>query len=561
MRLKEGHPHGYLHAASPGVSASWCISLLMITATFLGGSCGGRGYPSVADGEDNEIINRASFPSDFVFGVGSSAYQSEGAADQQGRGLSIWDTFTKLYPEKISDHSSGLIADEFYYRFQEDIKLLKAMGWDFFRFSISWPRIAPHGKISKGVNEQGVAFYNNLIDNLLAEGIQRFVTLFHWDVPQALEDEYGGFLSLNIVEDYIGYVNFCFREYGDRVKHWTTINEPNYFTIFGYATGSYAPGRCSIYINNYTTGNSATEPYIVGHHLLLSHAAAVQLYRNKYQAAQNGKIGMVIASFWMTPKYSTNISRKAASRALDFQFGWFAHPITYGDYPQSMRRYVGEQLPKFTKAQSEALKGSHDYIGVNYYTARYVDESTSPFTTLNLSYTTDCHCNLTAEKDGIPIGQPTAVSWLYIYPRGIRDLMRYVKKKYEDPTIYLTENGMADANNKSLPIEDALMDRLRTSYFQLHLSNLSKAIEEGVNVRGYFAWGFLDDFEWAEGYTTRYGLTFVDYGNGLKRYLKHSACWFKSFLRKDNDAGRDYSSRGDAWDIYCLHPHRPASSI
>ncbi|KAK3409331.1 hypothetical protein EUGRSUZ_J01459 [Eucalyptus grandis] len=550
MELKKQHPHGYLYAitrgASASASASSCIGLLMITATFLGCSCG-REDPGVAgvNGEDDKIINRTSFPSDFVFGVASSAYQIEGAADQQGRGLSIWDTFTELFPDKISDHSSGFIADEFYYKFQEDINLLKAMGWDFFRFSISWPRIAPHGKISKEVNKQGVAFYNNLIDSLLAEGIQPFVTLFHWDVPQALEDEYGGFLSLNIVEDYIDYVNFCFQEFGDRVKHWVIVNEPNYFTILGYAMGINAPGRCSSYINNCTAGNSATEPYIVAHHLLLSHAAAVKLYRDNYQAAQKGKIGMVIATYWMTPKYSTNASRKAASRAFDFEFGWFAHPITYGDYPKSMRRYVGERLPKFTKTQSEALKGSRDYMGVNYYTARYVDESASPFTALNLSYTTDCQCNMTVEKDEIPIGQPTAEEWLYIYPKGIRELMHYVKKNYQDPTIYVTENGMADANNKSLPLEDALTDRLRISYFQLHLSNLSKAIEEGVNVKGYFAWSFLDDFEWAEGYTTRFGLVFVDYGNGLMRHMKHSAYWFQSFLQKDN-ATVNYSLRSDA---------------
>ncbi|KAK3404614.1 hypothetical protein EUGRSUZ_K00923 [Eucalyptus grandis] len=302
---------------------------------------------------------------------------------------------------------------------------------------------------------------------------------------------------------------------------------------------------CTSYINNCTAGNSATEPYIVAHHLLLSHAAAVKLYKDNYQAAQNGKIGMVIATYWMTPKYSTIVSRKVASRAFDFQFGWFAHPSTYGDYPKSMRRYVGERLPKFTKAQSEALKGSRDYTGVNYYTARYVDKSASPFTTLNLSYTTDCHCNITIEKDGIPISQPTAAEWLYIYPKGIRELMHYVKKNYQDPTIYVIENGMADANNKSLPLKDALTDRLRISYFQLHFSNLSKAIEEGVNVKGYFAWSFLDDFEWVEGYTTRYGLVFVDYGNELKRYMKHSACWFQSFLQKDN-ATVNYSLRSDA---------------
>ncbi|XP_048140107.1 beta-glucosidase 17-like isoform X2 [Rhodamnia argentea] len=435
-----------------------------------------------------------------------------------------------MYPEKITDRSTGDVADEFYYNYKKDIALLKEIGLDSFRFSISWSRIAPYGKISRGVNRRGVDFYNNLIDGLLENGIKPFVTLLHWDVPQALEDEYGGFLSHMIIDDFVAYVNFCFQEFGDRVKRWITINEPNFFAYYGYDVGAAAPGRCSNYVGNCTAGNSATEPYIVLHNMLLSHSAAVKSYRENYQIEQDGEIGISIQTYWMTPKFETEISREAASRALDFCFGWAAHPVTYGEYPETMRRYVGSRLPKFTAAQSTMVKGSLDFMAINYYTARYVDESSSSSTSLNMSYGTDCHCNITAEKDGVPIGQPTAQDWLYIYPEGLREFALYVKTNYNDPTIYVTENGMAEANNKSLPLEDALRDGLKIDFFQLHLSYLLRAIKEGANVKGYFAWTFLDDFEWAEGYTFRFGLTFVDYDDGLKRYLKDSALWFKRFL-------------------------------
>ncbi|GLU00229.1 hypothetical protein SLE2022_176100 [Rubroshorea leprosula] len=216
--------------------------------------------------DSNLLINRNNFPDGFIFGVGSSAYQVEGATHSDGRKPSIWDTFVRQCPEKISDHSTGDVAEEFYYHYKEDIALMKEIGLDSFRFSISWPRILPGGKNSRGVNQQGVDFYNSLIDELLSNGIQPFVTLFHWDLPQTLEDEYGGFLSPSIVNHYRDYVDFCFNEFGDRVKHWVTLNEPNLFTEFGYADGTAALGRCSDYIGNCIAGNSATEPYLVAHH-------------------------------------------------------------------------------------------------------------------------------------------------------------------------------------------------------------------------------------------------------------------------------------------------------
>ncbi|KAL5549716.1 hypothetical protein UlMin_004947 [Ulmus minor] len=480
-------------------------------------------------------ITRGNFPTGFIFGAASSAYQYEGAAYKDGRGPSIWDTFTKTHPEKIVDRSSGERADDFYYRYKEDVALLKEIGFDYFRFSISWPRILPRGKISRGVNKEGVQFYNNLIDELLSNGLQPAVTLFHWDTPQALEDEYGGFLSPSIVDDYKDYVEFCFKEFGDRVKFWITLNEPNFFASWGYASGTKAPGRCSNYIGNCSVGNSATEPYIVAHNMILAHATAVKLYRNKFQESQKGKIGITVATRWMVPKFHTTNDFEASLRALDFAFGWIVDPIMFGDYPKSMQSLVGKRLPKFSKDQSELVKGSIDFLGANYYTARYAEDSTnSNHTKINFSYTTDSLVNLTTEKDGIPIGQPTSASWFYIYPKGIEEYILYLKTKYNNPPIYITENGIVDENS-SAKLEDALNDGSRIKYHHDHLSHLLQAIKGGADVRGYFAWSLLDNFEWESGYTVRFGMTYVDYNNNLQRYNKNSALWFKKFLQnKDN---------------------------
>ncbi|XP_059649063.1 beta-glucosidase 13-like isoform X2 [Cornus florida] len=408
---------------------------------------------------------------------------------------------------------------------------MKEMGLDAFKFSISWSRVLPSGKISGGVNPLGVKFYNDFIDNLLFKGLQPYVTLFHWDLPQALIDEYGGFLSQNIVDDFNNYVNFCFKTFGNRVKHWLTLNEPYEFTIYGYAYGTYAPGRCSNYIGNCTCGNSATEPYVVGHHLILSHAAAVKLYRERYKASQKGQIGVTLSSKWYVPISQNVANQKAALRALDFQLGWFLHPMTYGEYPKNMLSLVKERLPKFTETQSHMLKNSYDFLGINYYTSFYVANAML-LPSMKLSMTTDSRAILSYQKNGVPIGQPTALSWLHVCPQGIRELVLYIKDYYGNPPIVITENGVADANNSTLPVEEALHDNLRIIYHHGHLTYLSKAIKEGVNVKGYFVWSFLDDFEWAYGFSARFGMNYVDYKNGLKRYPKCSALWFKRFLQR-----------------------------
>ncbi|KAG5538995.1 hypothetical protein RHGRI_019521 [Rhododendron griersonianum] len=503
--------------------------LIILGCHFLGsGSNAEKGsYHSSASN-----LTRSSFPAGFVFGAGSSSYQIEGAACEDGRAPSIWDIFTHNDPEKIADHSTGDVADEFYYHYKDDISLLKNIGLDAFRFSISWPRILPKGKISGGVNPTGVQFYNSIINETLAIGLKPYVTLFHWDLPQALDHDYGGFLSADIIDDYRDYVDFCFATFGDRVKHWFTLNEPYEFTYYGYGTGGYAPGRCSSYIGNCTSGNSATEPYIVGHHLLLSHAAAVKLYREKYKASQKGQIGVILSCKWSVPFSKNTAGQKAAQRFIDFMLGWFLHPLTYGDYPQIMKSLVGDRLSKFTESESQMLKMSYDYLGINYYTSLYAATSSLSSNNLNLSITTDNRVVSSEEKNGVPIGQPTDVSWLYGCPKGIRSLMLYIKDNYGNPPIFITENGVATANNGN--IEQSLEDEQRITYHYEHLTYLLKAIKEGADVKGYFIWSFLDDFEWRLGYTVRFGITYVDYKNRLRRYPKRSAEWFNKFLQGNN---------------------------
>ncbi|GMY16390.1 beta-glucosidase 12-like isoform X1 [Fagus crenata] len=490
---------------------------------------------AVTPSHDHETasFNRTSFPRGFIFGTASASYQYEGAANEGGKGPSIWDTYTHRYPGKVKDGSNGDVAVDQYHRYKEDVEIMKEMNFDAYRFSISWPRVLPKGKVSGGVNREGIKYYNNLINELLANGLQPFVTLFHWDLPQALEEEYGGFLSPHIVDDFRDYAELCFKEFGDRVKHWITLNEPWTYSYGGYTYGILAPGRCSSWQNlNCLGGDSGTEPYLVSHNQLLSHAAAVKVYKQKHQTLQKGIIGITLVSNWIVPLSDARHNHNAALRALDFMFGWFMDPLTNGDYPHSMRSLVGDRLPKFTEEQSKLVNGSFDFLGLNYYTANYAAYSPIHFNPEKASYLTDSRANLSTQRNGIPIGPKAASDWLYVYPRGIRDLLLYTKKKYHNPLIYITENGIDEFNDASLSLEEALADNHRIDYYYRHLYYLHRAIKDGVNVKGYFAWSLLDNYEWNSGYTVRFGINYIDYKDGLKRHPKLSAHWFKNFLKK-----------------------------
>ncbi|XP_074282726.1 beta-glucosidase 13-like [Silene latifolia] len=478
-------------------------------------------------------LNHTFFPQGFVFGVASSAYQYEGAVMEDGRGPSVWDTYAHKYPGKIKDGSNGDVAADSYHRYKEDVKIIKEMGLDAYRISISWSRILPKGKLRAGANWKGIRYYNDLINELIHSGIKPFVTLLHGDLPQALEDDYGGFLSTDIIDDFRDYADLCYREFGDRVKHWMTLNEPLYYDISGYAVGNGPPGRCSKWLNlNCTGGDSGTEPYTVAHNLILAHAAASKLYKEKYQKSQKGEIGIVLAANWVVPFSKSAHHREAAQRALDFTIGWFMEPLTRGDYPHSMRSIVMNRLPKFTRKESKMVKGSFDFIGLNYYSASYATNDTVSSNTSRLSYLTDWHVTLLSERNGVRIGPKGVADGMNIYPRGIKELLLHMRKKYMAKNLYITENGIGELNNSSLSLKEALNDITRIDYHYHHLSFLREAIQDGVDVRGYFAWSLLDNFEWGAGYTIRYGFNFVDFGKGLERHPKKSALWFKNFLKK-----------------------------
>ncbi|CAF2048732.1 unnamed protein product, partial [Brassica napus] len=459
-----------------------------------------------------------------------------------------------LATEKIKDGSNGSIADDSYNLYNEDVDLLHQIGFDAYRFSISWSRILPRGDLKGGINQAGIDYYNNLINLLLSKGVKPFVTLFHWDLPEALEHAYGGFLGSEIVNDFRDYAELCFQKFGDRVKHWTTLNEP--FTVVheGYTIGEKAPGRCSSFTNpKCFGGDGATEPYIVGHNFLLAHGAAVKIYREKYQAIQKGKIGIALNTVWHYPYSDSHADKLAAARATAFTFDYFLEPIVYGRYPADMVNYVkGGRLPTFTPEESSILKGSYDFVGVNYYSSFYVKDV--PCATENITMNTDSCVSIVGERNGVPIGPAAGSDWLLIYPEGIRDLLLHAKLKFNDPALYVTENGVDEASIGEI----FLNDDLRIDYYAHHLKMVSDAILMGVNVKGYFAWSLMDNFEWSEGYTVRFGLVFVDFEDGRKRYLKKSAKWFMRLLKGEYNGMRQKcegaaheDGRGPSiWDTY-----------
>jgi len=464
------------------------------------------------------------FPKDFVWGSATASYQVEGAYNVS-RGLTIWDDFSHT-PGKVANGATGDVAVDHYHRYVEDVALMKSLGLKNYRFSIAWSRLFPTGIAP--ANPDGFQFYNNLINELLKNDIEPFVTLFHWDIPSAIDNAW---LNASVVDYFAAYANASFAAFGDRVKKWITFNEPLTFTHLGYGTGTHAPGRCSDR-TQCSAGNSSTEPYIATHHVLLSHAAAVQIYRSQYQTTQGGVIGITLNCDYAEP-YSTSADDQAASeRHLEFQLSWYADPIFKGDYPQSMKDLVGDRLPQFTDAEKKQLNGSWDYFGLNHYTSGY--SQNNPAAPVGQGWDTDQQVNVLTSRDGQMIGVQADSPWLLVVPWGIYKMLNWVSARYGNPPIYITENGVSVPNENSLPLTDALNDTFRVSYYDQYISNVSKAIDGGVNVKGYFAWSLMDNFEWADGYTKRFGLVHIDYDNNLTRIPKASAKWYSELVANGN---------------------------
>ncbi|NP_001127755.1 dhurrinase-like B-glucosidase [Zea mays] len=529
-------------SSSPGSSSKRSRSLSFIPRAEKT-TTGGEGHVVSEKLSPWQIPRREWFPPSFIFGAATSAYQIEGAWNEGGKGPSTWDDFCHKYPEWIADGSTGDVGANSYYLYREDVRLLKEMGMDAYRFSIAWSRILPKGTLEGGINHKGIEYYKRLINLLKENGIEPYVTLFHWDTPQALVDSYGGFLDDRIVKDYTDFAKVCFVHFGDTVKNWFTFNEPQTFSSFSYGTGIFAPGRCSPGQKCANpTGNSLTEPYIVAHNLLRAHAETVHEYNKHYRGNKDAQIGIAFDVMGRVPYDNMFLDDQAQERSIDYNLGWFMEPVVRGDYPFSMRSLIKDRLPYFTDDEKEKLVGSYDIMGINYYTSRFskhIDISPKYSPVLN---TDDAYAaQETKGPDGNTIGPSMGNPWIYMYPNGLKDILMFMKNKYGNPPVYITENGIGDVDTKDkpLPIKDALNDHVRLDYLQRHISVLKDAIDLGADVRGHFTWSLLDNFEWSAGYTERYGIVYVDRGNGCKRRMKRSAKWLKKFNRAAHTKKKD----------------------
>jgi beta-glucosidase len=451
---------------------------------------------------------KITFPDNFLWGAATSAYQIEGAWNKDGKGESIWDRFART-PGKTKNGNTGDLACDHYHRWQEDIKLMKKLGLKAYRFSISWPRVLPVGH--GAVNPQGLDFYERLVDGLLEENITPMITLFHWDLPQALQDE-GGFVSRTTAEAFVEYVDLATRCLGDRVKYWITHNEPSVFAYIGHSLGYHAPGL--------TKPNTALQ---VAHHMLLSHGWSVQVIRGNSEGAE---IGIAL---------NINYNQPASDSIYDYrawQFGygiwsrWFLDPLYGRQYPPDLVEYAiqNSELPPeglefVLEGDLDTIAQQTDFLGVNYYTRQVSRDMKVP----------------PGQNLPVSVSQPPQNDHDYqemenweVYPDGLFNVLAWLYFEYQVPKMYITENGASwsDGPDEAGRVKDAR----RIDFLKQHFAAAHQAIEIGVPLEGYFVWSLMDNLEWAYGFTQRFGLIWVDFKT-QQRILKDSAGWYRQVIK------------------------------
>ncbi|MFS7401820.1 glycoside hydrolase family 1 protein [Carnobacterium maltaromaticum] len=465
------------------------------------------------------------FPKDFLWGSASAAYQVEGAWNLDGKGKSVWDEFVRI-PNKTFKGSNGDVAVDHYHRFKEDIALMAEQGLKTYRFSIAWTRILPEGRGE--INQKGVDFYSDLIDELLKHGIEPIVTLYHWDLPQALEDAYGGWESRQVIQDFTNYAKILFDAYSDRVNYWVSLNEQNVFMMHGFLMASHPP--------------AVTDPkrmYAANHIANLANASVIKAFRDgKYP----GKIG---PSFAMSPAYAVDCQPEnviATENMLDLFSNFWMDVYVYGRYPKVALKNLAKNglAPVFEAGDEDLLKaGKPDFMGVNYYQSMTIASNPLDGVTMTgeANYSGKKGTTKEAGQPGMykivsnPYLEKTNWDWT-IDPAGLRISLRRISSRYDLP-ILITENGLGDFD--TLEADGQVHDQPRIDYLKTHCLAIQEAITDGVEVLGYCTWSFTDLLSWLNGYQKRYGFVYVDRDETnekeLKRYKKDSFNWYRDVIR------------------------------
>ncbi|XP_037969035.2 myrosinase 1 [Plutella xylostella] len=482
--------------------------------------CDARG--SDAYGLDSGLSNY-SFPDNFILGVSTAAFQIEGAWNEGGRGESIWDKFLHEHPTYTPDNSSADVAADSYHRFKDDVRIIRDLGVSTYRLSISWSRILPNGT-DNYINAEGVQYYRNLFDELVKYNITPMVTLFHWDLPQMFMD-LGGWTNPEMVDYFEDYARVAFNLFGDVVKIWTTINEPHQHCYNGYGTDYFAPA-----LESYGVGE-----YLCDHYILLAHARVYHLYDREFRPKYKGKIGITLDAFWADPLDPTKEEdREAAERYMMMNLARYAHPIysAEGDYPAVVRARINtisllqgfprSRLPYFTAQEIEDLRGSSDFFGLNHYTTFLMTPSRMEKGWRVPSSDHDTGVRLSQN----PAWPKPGAEWFSVYPPGFRKTINWITQKYGTKVpIIVTENGLSDFGG--------IKDYARVSYFNKYMYQMLLAMyEDGCNVQGYFAWTLMDDFEWKDGYVSKFGIYHVDFTSPDRtRTPKLSALNYREIVR------------------------------
>ncbi len=438
------------------------------------------------------------FPEGFQWGAATASYQIEGAYDEDDRGLSIWDVFSHQ-PGRVMNGENGDVACDHYHRYRDDIDLMASLGLQTYRFSVSWSRVLPFGE--GAVNEKGMDFYQRLVDGLLEKGIQPALTLFHWDLPQALQDK-GGWVNREVADRFADYAALLYERLGDRVTRWITLNEPIIFTLMGYRSGGMAPG-----IRDMKMTAAAI------HHAMLAHGRAVQAFR---ASGKPGEIGITNANTSYEPADDSPETARAVELARDFDSRLFHGPVYGKGYPESVLNYYASKGAPFPieSGDMETISQATDFLGVNLYSRRRI----LPDDSRGVGFR-----NAPPTLPLLPMGYEAA-------PHALGDYVRWVTKEYGRPRIYITENGVCD--NTEPDQNGEIDDHVRVDLLRGFLSGLHGAIQDGADVRAYYQWSLMDNFEWAFGYSKRFGMVYTDFGN-LRRIPKRSASFYSEVIARN----------------------------